>query len=121
MQLVATNFQLNSPISWGVFFGLYCRCTKYLNCNTCMQGQISRALTNCDLNHNCMNCIVNVRQNGTVKRKCLRITTVTIFTNVYNQNRPNPKKKIRNRSSSFFSSSFFFFFFFFFLGGGHGG
>ena len=26
MQLVATKFQLNSPISWGVFFGLYCTC-----------------------------------------------------------------------------------------------
>ena len=24
MQLVATKFQLNSPISWGVSFGLYC-------------------------------------------------------------------------------------------------
>ena len=24
MQLVATKFQLNSPINWGVFFGLYC-------------------------------------------------------------------------------------------------
>ena len=42
MQLVATKFQLNSPISWGIFFGLYCMSSTLIDAKCQMVPQTKK-------------------------------------------------------------------------------